>query len=281
MRLLALIMSCAELRERFHAEAQSPHLEMIEYFAGVAVVTAAFKAQQLPSLSYDIIKDPIFNDLLSPPGFAYALHAACRVREGGLAMLAPVCSSWVWMCMASSKRTRARPMGDLRLPWVRDANRMVSRVVLILYILSARRVLWILEQPSSSMLQYHVRFQEFMKKVQLYRVFTHLGAFAGAQTRKPTWLYSQHQHVGNLARKVAPGSFSLALVKRGANGAVTGNENLKGSQAYPEGFGKAIYDMHAYSRERLADDAKRLRTKDLQPVTVADIIHPDIVGEDM
>ena len=46
---------------------------------------------------FDVRLDPERMDLLSPAGFANALHCVCRLRPGGGKLTAPVCSTWVFM----------------------------------------------------------------------------------------------------------------------------------------------------------------------------------------
>jgi hypothetical protein len=194
-------------------------------------------------------------------------------------MLAPVCSSWIWLCRSYSKRSRDFPMGDTSREWVRAANCMVTRVCLILYILSARRVWWILEQPVSSVLQYHDRFQEFLKTHRVYRTYMCMGPY-GAATLKPSYLYSQHELTEQLKQDRAGFTPQTQLVTRSVAGHVTGNANLKGSQAYPSRFGSAIEKLYTKHYTTLATNAAIMAASDHNPVTIADILDAVIVNKD-
>lgn len=52
---------------------------------------------------FDVRLDPERMDLLSPQGFANALHAVCRLKPGAGHLAAPVCSSFVFMSLRLSR----------------------------------------------------------------------------------------------------------------------------------------------------------------------------------
>ena len=120
-----------------------------------------------------------------------ALVMALKCKRGGCALLATVCSSWVFMSRSQSlacscwcvtlavcysQGVDAVPgilwatgqSGLLKMPtWLGDLktsfdmkshrsssalNVMVSRVTLLLYIFAAKDIYWIYEQPGSSLL---------------------------------------------------------------------------------------------------------------------------------
>lgn len=66
-----------------------------------------------------------------------------------------------------------------------------------------------------------------------------LGSY-GADSPKPIIMYSNSKCVQRLARPLPKNAEWNSLVNRGCNGKVSGNSLLKGSQAYPEEFGKAL-----------------------------------------
>eukprot|EP00959_Pyramimonas_sp_CCMP1952_P126461 2644902-Pyramimonas_sp.AAC.1 len=107
------------------------------------------------------------------------------------------------------------------------------------------RIFFILEQPRGSLMEWHPRFQEFIKSHKLYRVCVEMGRF-GAQTAKPSWLYSAHEFIQELpnyqgAKSYQPGQNMLVDMVKTSDGTVqiNGNHRMKGSQAYPKAFGKA------------------------------------------
>jgi len=76
----------------------------------------------------------------------------------------------------------------------------------------------------------------------------------GGRSLKPTWLYSNYEWVTGIDRYAtqtkaeALRTPNLELVKKYVDGSgrvrIVGNGNLKGSQAYPRGFGEAIALLH-------------------------------------
>ena len=55
------------------------------------------------------------NDINTALGFCNSLLCALRVQSPGQAVLAPVCSSWVWVNRHTSKRSSARPLGHTQV----------------------------------------------------------------------------------------------------------------------------------------------------------------------
>ena len=74
---------------------------------------------------------------------------------------------------------------------------MAARMVLLLYLWTARCIFWLLEQPSGSLFERHPRMQIFLKSHKVYKVRVDLGDF-GAATQKPVWLYSFYSFIAKL-----------------------------------------------------------------------------------
>ena len=62
-------------------------------------------------------------------------------------------------------------------------------MVLLLLLCAAKACWYIVEQPSSSLMEYHVLFQRLLKLVQLKKIYINMGDF-GSPTLRPTILYS-------------------------------------------------------------------------------------------
>ena len=99
-------------------------------------------------------------------------------------------------------------------------------------------------------MEYHPRFAQLIEAKSIHRVQIEMGRFGG-NSMKPSWLYSGHQFISEL-RDYQDKYGSSRGPKRvlvnhsvGADGRrnVTGNNNLKQSQAYPVGFGRALADL--------------------------------------
>ncbi len=72
---------------------------------------------------------------------------------------------------------------------------MVSRLVLMLYLLRAKGCMWVIEQPASSLLYLHNRFQDWLKHSDVFRIHLDMGAY-GHSTKKLTHLHSSHEFIG-------------------------------------------------------------------------------------
>jgi hypothetical protein len=71
-------------------------------------------------------------------------------------------------------RSILHPLGCVEHPSVRHANTMVSRVATLLWLLCARGIFWILEQPRGSTMQLHPRLQELFRSVTVFRWHTEM-----------------------------------------------------------------------------------------------------------
>ena len=64
---------------------------------------------------------------------------------------------------ATSGRGLLFPLGDTTRKFVADGNLLGSRVTLMLWICSARGLIWLVEQPEGSVFPLHPRWQEFIR----------------------------------------------------------------------------------------------------------------------
>ncbi|CAK0861834.1 unnamed protein product [Prorocentrum cordatum] len=231
--------------------------QCVEYFAGVAAVCKAFASADHAVYAYEILKAPVMNDILSDIGFAEAVRVALNTAVAGCCVLGPACSSWVHLSMGSSGRRKWRPLGDQKKLFVKKANLMVSRVILLVRILHSRGVFWVLEQPMSSLMVHHPRFQEAIKDLGIHSVRIYMGNF-GAKTEKGTTLYSNCPEVKGIGGQKRPTHMhnnTKKLVDEfvDASGCikVTGNSELKQSQASPCACACGIYKIWAENRGTL------------------------------
>ncbi|CAK0875171.1 unnamed protein product [Prorocentrum cordatum] len=135
-----------------------PWLRTLETFAGVQ------------ACGYDIDIDDRFMDILSPLGFAHLIALAVALEEKGLNSNAPVCSSWVWVNRNTAGRRVDRPLGDETQRYVRQANCMVERCILLILLLMSKGVFFVLEQPRGSSMRFHPRFQWMLQKHKIWMV---------------------------------------------------------------------------------------------------------------
>ena len=55
-------------------------------------------------------------------GFLKAIQLILRTQEGGLITAGPPCSSFVFLNMGTSLRSKTRPLGNSRRAYIREAN---------------------------------------------------------------------------------------------------------------------------------------------------------------
>ena len=133
-----LLRTCATLLVALGPGA-TRDLQALEFFSGFAAVTKAFRSAGFRSYGYEI-QDHIDDQCnwLSSVGFVHALCCAMQLEHCAFAMNAPVCSRWGWINRGTSGRTVCNPAGNAAAPSVANANVMVSRMVLMLRMLTAR-----------------------------------------------------------------------------------------------------------------------------------------------
>lgn len=102
-------------------------INALELYAGVGAISAAFRAAGLRSCQVDILYDEELHDLEGIKGLIYALCLLWRLAPGAILWMAPVCSSWLWCCRASTLRSWIEWQGSSKTVGVAGANMAVSR----------------------------------------------------------------------------------------------------------------------------------------------------------
>ena len=131
------------------------------------------------------------------------------------------------MSRASTKRSEEHVLGSASSPTVLAANIMVTRTCLLILWLACRFIGWIVEQPGTSLMPKHHRFEQLARIAQAdpaitrkHTVRTSMAAF-GAPTQKQSMLWgSETATLNNLARTV-PADFrpgNLEVVTRTTRG---------------------------------------------------------------
>lgn len=243
-------------------------LDLVEYFAGTKEVTMAGLRKGRRCMSFELKDNPQKMNWLRANGFAYAIHLALSLGDASQAVMAPVCSSWVWVNRSTSGRSIQRPLGDCSKDYVRLANIMVARCALVCLLLSAKGCFWLLEQPSGSLLEQHPRMQWLIKSLKLWRVYIRMGDF-GAETGKPTWVYSAHKEILDLQqyktcefnpKKTTPMT-TVVMYRDDGTLAITGTQALKGTQSYPSGFGNAVSELYLANKENIERDFRAFKAR--------------------
>ena len=155
------------------------------------------------------------------------------------------------MSRGSTGRSKSDPLGFTSVECVAAQNRLVKRVVLLLRFVVCMGLFWILEQPTSSILQDHPTFQRNAKRLGKKQAFLWMRCF-GAATPKGTQLWGNAPWLKKTQRKLRKsellGDETLKVVKytKKADGSksVSGDSGLKATQSYPPLFGAAICSYH-------------------------------------
>lgn len=143
-----------------------PRYTSAEMFAGREAYSDAWREVGKPVVTFDLIKGQRDNDITSSFGFANHLHKLLEVDL--VALMAPVCSTWCQLNRWTSQRTASRPLG--RSSRVNNnANCMVSRVMLCVWLCVATGTCFILEQPARSFMEHHPRFLELFRTHKIFK----------------------------------------------------------------------------------------------------------------
>ncbi|CAK9112297.1 unnamed protein product [Durusdinium trenchii] len=181
-------------------------------------------------------------DLTSPAGFGLLLSTILRSKPSAVFTFGLVCSSFVAVSRGTTHRSFFLPLGDPTSKSVQLGNILCSRMVLAMILMISRGMVFVLEQPSSSLAYRHPRFQQLLKMTNVWRQAFWMRGW-GSNTPKRTILWSNSRGVRKFAthKKYAKGKKKnqLATVYIDSNGKkrYQGNSRLKGSQVYPVGFG--------------------------------------------
>ena len=87
-------------------------------------------------------------------GFLICLQYILRMKPGSLLFAGVPCSGHVWISQGSTGKSKANPRGNVSKKCTREANRVACRFSLAALLATVRQVLWLVEQPGSSVLPY-------------------------------------------------------------------------------------------------------------------------------
>ena len=237
-------------------------LEVVELWSGVGAVARAARKVGAAAQEFDINRVPgatdtddpeLTENILLEAGFLRALSLAMRLRKGGLLWMAPVCASWVFLCISRTKRHKAaRYEGNVGCASVRDGNQMACMAALLYSVAFARGVDVVLENPSSSTIFMYGPLVDVLAAIGPDKKSTavcphcaHSNAQMGSRYGKKFKFLGTADWIVQLARKCkCPGRQHVKLVTesfRDGVRKVTGRSAfLKDSAAYPAQLGRAI-----------------------------------------
>ena len=124
-------------------------LDVVELWAGKKAATFAAMREGLNCQTVEREDGP-GQDLTTEEGFWAAARAIMRLRIGGLLIMAPVCSSFVFANSVMTRRTNAAPEGDGTYGPVKDGNFMALVAAFFFIVASHRETYVFWENPLNS-----------------------------------------------------------------------------------------------------------------------------------
>ena len=83
----------------------------ILYFAGAAAMTSGFEFYGYRAMPYELRHDRLLHNFLGRKGFVLASTVTYRLAPISIVMMAPVCSTWVFLSRSKTLRSHAYPLG--------------------------------------------------------------------------------------------------------------------------------------------------------------------------
>lgn len=174
-------------------------------------------------------------DINTDEGLALAIVCVLRVVVGGLVFLACKCSSWIWMCRASTKRSHENPQGNPKAPSVIEGNKLNLRCSLLCRLAHSCLSRWVVEQPDSSLFFDTDSMKAVRAHCQAHLVQFSMASF-GHVARKGTYLLGTVDWLEELAN--AGASSAAPSGKPGAELGNTGTSRAASSGKPKKGSGK-------------------------------------------
>lgn len=148
-----------------------------------------WKSGLLPHEPLPIVERPDKSEATPGKSWSDLKRQSMGVLEN-LSLYPPIIHcSLMFRSRGSTGRSRSRPMGDLTCKSTRLGNLLCARTLVILWLCAAQSVWFVLEQPSSSLMELHCLFQRFIRRIPLRKLTIRMADF-GSATAKPTILYS-------------------------------------------------------------------------------------------
>lgn len=234
----------------------------LELFSGTGWVTKQFKAEGIPTASFDILlgdavpgKQDAMN-LLSDAGFSLVLLTVLNCKmDDFFTLIGLVCSSFVTISQGTHNRAPFSPLGLECFQFVRDGNCLTSRVVLIILAITAMGGSWMLEQPNSSQVHWHPRIRLLWRLLPQVFEARWWACMYGAPTAKRHVGWSNCRTVklldlGRMIKKIhnQKGGIKSTKTYRNRRGkkSFSGSKFLKSTGTYPPLFAKKL--VHLYPR---------------------------------
>ena len=245
-----------------HGSGAGGALDVVELWSGSGAVVQAALAAGLTAAPFDKNRiagvtdsgDPQrTEDILLEDGFRNAVALVLRVRPGGLVWMAPVCSSWIFLNLKNTQRTKPsgpKFSGNTKYVPVRDGNLMAQIAAFLFLVAVSRGVHAVIENPAGSMMFSYGPFAAACANWRdMYWAVLPRCRFSterlGTRIGKKFKLMGSHPWVRQLACKCAcPGGRHTPLHtterKKGKLHVTGVKQQLVASATYPPKLGDAI-----------------------------------------
>ena len=167
---------------------QLGHLNLYDVFAG----SKAFKRESefwcWVAHTFEYCDDPIKQNCLTRAGEDEFITQACRLTPLSLVPLGPPGNFSIWLTRSVHGKSKQNPLGN-GSPFAKKGNKLATFVANGLRLISWRRCFYLMEQPMSSVLEYHPDMKQALLETGGKRIYCKIGN-AGGFYPKPTFLYS-------------------------------------------------------------------------------------------
>ncbi len=249
---------------------QTRYRHWAELFCGKAVLSAELveAAPESTGVSIDVLLVGLCHDILTPTGLATFILVILSLVRRGLAWWAIPCGNFIWLARGHTKRNWRRPLGNILRKDVRDANRIASRTFMLCRLCVARGIMWVIEQPMTSLLYRLPSYRRFRKQKPtaggrpLKRLFVWLGYF-GHVVQKPSVFQMCCHILEDMTSKRPPNASGKSKVwqeltlrtegpRKGTYRVAGLKGALKETEVYPVGFAAAV-------AQRVAEHLRKLQ----------------------
>lgn len=258
----------------------STKYELVELFAGKGFVGREWRSAGRAVGQFDWDYCPAGMNFTGNGGFATAIQMILCLMPMGLVLMGPDCSSWTVISRGTSWRPPHNFWGNLTLPWIQQANLMISRLTLTMMLTVALGCKFLCEQPSGTepVFARHHRFEEFCNMCCFVFKQRFWMQLHGAPSPKPTSMWSNDDYIldgldlGPLRKSEREAKTTVETTRKykDAQGKdrFQGTEALRTTQAYPPALGRALLQLH--------DDAKCKPQFDLRQKQQVDPMSTDL-----
>lgn len=276
---LVVLHMCDFIAQTTPASESRRDLAAVDAFCGQAEITKAFRRKEANVDNFDLEQGDLGNILL-PRGFLAILTKVLKLKPKGLLAGGPPCGSWIWINRSTSKRSRNRIFGDCARDYVKAANAITTRFVILAFIAIARGCELLVEQPAGSIMRDYPYMQFLAMSIApvAWSFVRFPMAAYGHNNRKPTILFGTVRYMTKFARKMTKKDHRRLLknqaqkkhqmvkktiCKTTGKVQVTGSSGMRSSAAYPRQFGEKVAKCHL----SFMDDKKALPSLPLPPPT--------------